>query len=118
MKKKTIIGDKKIQKSTVEGGVSVAPMPTTMGDRVTISYDGLLAKSGAEQVFAHVGYGMHNSWDRIADIPMNNGTMGWTCDVIPEDTRLNFCFYDNAQNWDNNNGINWSFTIHNGQIDL
>ncbi|HHW28649.1 MAG TPA: hypothetical protein GXX21_03700 [Syntrophomonadaceae bacterium] len=30
---------------------------------------------------------------------------------IEKEGQFNFCFKDSANNWDNNNGLNWSYTI-------
>lgn len=104
----------KTQTSVVEEGISITPIPATEGETISITYDGLLAKSGAENVYTHLGYGSNDSWTGIEDIPMSRIPQGWTCDILPKDERLNFCFHDGANNWDNNYGHNWCVTIHNG----
>ncbi|MDX9873009.1 MAG: carbohydrate-binding protein [Clostridia bacterium] len=95
-------------------GISITPIPATAGETITIRYDGLLAKSGAQSVYAHLGYGHNDSWDNVEDIVMTNVPQGWTCDILPKGERVNFCFHDGADNWDNNYGYNWSIMIHNG----
>lgn len=101
--------------SVIDEGVSVTPVPITEGETLTIKYDGLLAKNGATNVYAHLGYGDSHHWQEIEDIPMNYAKTAWTCEIIPKAERINFCFHDGANNWDNNNGRNWSLTIHNGK---
>lgn len=108
------INDKR-QTAVVENGVSITPMPVTMKETVTITYDGLLAQSGAALIYAHVGNGNNSYWDNVQDIPMKMENKVWSANLKPADSRLNFCFHDGANNWDNNNGYNWSLTIHNGQ---
>ncbi|QNB44995.1 carbohydrate-binding protein [Thermanaerosceptrum fracticalcis] len=105
----------KTRTSTVERGVSVEPMPVTAEDTITISYNGLLAQSGAAQVYAHIGYGSNENWSNVEDIPMSRAKDSWTCDVNSLDSQLNFCFHDGANNWDNNYGHNWSINIHDGE---
>lgn len=100
----------------VEAGVKVQPMPVTLGDSVVIDYDGLLAQSGAAQVFAHIGYGPHENWTGIQDVMMQSSENAWSCEIQPMGSRLNFCFHDGAENWDNNHGHNWSITIHDGEM--
>lgn len=96
-------------------GVVVDPTPITAGEEITILYYGLLSKSGADQVYVHVGYGESREWKNVADFKMSRTGWGWVKTLeMPEDTRFNFCFRDSAYNWDNNNGMNWSFEIHNG----
>jgi hypothetical protein len=107
------------QKDThLTGGVSVSPMPITAGEEVTVKYNGLLAQSGADSVYLHAGFGAAGSWHDVVDIAMLQEKPGvWkaTLPLVPEETsRLNFCFKDRAENWDNNYGLNWSFDIHNG----
>lgn len=105
--------------ANVDDGVYVSPAPITAGDSVSVRYSGLLAKSGAEQVYLHMGYGI-GTWNSVADIPMTRvgpGTFEARVDVPLEETsRFHFCFRDNAGNWDNNGGRNWSYEIHNGEI--
>ena len=105
----------KNQTAYVEEGVSITPMPVTMDETVTITYDGLLAQNNAATIYTHVGNGFSDYWTNIQDIPMKKEGNVWMARVTPSDSRLNFCFYDGANNWDNNNGYNWSLTIHNGK---
>ncbi|HHV62703.1 MAG TPA: carbohydrate-binding protein [Firmicutes bacterium] len=102
-----------------DDGVYVSPTPITAGTDVTIKYDGLLARAGADAVYLHAGFGPSNNWTNVRDIPMSKTIDDMWTAVIPvdieESSRLNFCFRDNAYNWDNNNGKNWSYEIHNGE---
>lgn len=98
------------------GGVVVDPTPITSGEEITILYDGLLAASGATQVYLHVGYGGAREWRNVQDYRMSRTGWGWVKTLeMPDEDRFNFCFHDGYGNWDNNNGINWSFQIHNGR---
>ncbi len=78
------------------------------GGKTTISYSGLLAKAGAEQVFLHYGYGDEKHWHHIDSIEMERtkGTFQKTINMDFEP--LHFCFRDPLYNWDNNNGANWN----------
>lgn len=114
---KTSPVSRKKRTAEIDSGVKVQPMPITLGETVTIDYQGLLAQSGANQVFAHIGYGPHENWTGIQDVMMElKGGNTWSCEIEPLGSRLNFCFHDGANNWDNNNGHNWSVTIHDGEI--
>lgn len=98
-------------------GVVVDPTPITVGEEITVLYYGLLAKSGADQIFIRVGFGDGRDWKNISDLKMSRTGWGWVKTMeMPDEERFNFCFRDSAQNWDNNNGINWSFQIHNGRL--
>ncbi len=98
-------------------GVSVYPTPITQGEHINVIYDGLLAISGADQVYLHYGFGMHNNWYDVMDLPMFKTGRGWEQTFeVNDPSRLNFCFKDSANNWDNNTGHNWSLEIHNGKM--
>ncbi|ACV61695.1 hypothetical protein Dtox_0786 [Desulfofarcimen acetoxidans DSM 771] len=99
------------------GGVSVDPTPITAGQKTYILYNGLLAKSGAHEVYLHMGYGDAGKWHGVKEVRMEHTGWGFAKEFeAPFDNNLNFCFRDNANNWDNNNGYNWTFQIHNGKM--
>lgn len=96
-------------------GVAVDPLPVTAGEEVTFLYHGLLEQSGADQVYLHCGYGNPQNWQDVQDIRMEKTERGFAKTIRFEDKeRFNFCFKNSANNWDNNDGINWTFEIHNG----
>lgn len=100
-------------------GVYVTPTDFSIGDRVRLSYDGLLSQSGATEVYAHIGYGTQQNWQNVADVKMTksaNGLFEATFPVSPTTTTktsssLNLAFKDSAGNWDNNNGSNYTFKV-------
>ncbi|MCK4258594.1 MAG: carbohydrate-binding protein [Halanaerobiales bacterium] len=101
----------------LDQGIKVTPTPIIAGQRVDIQYEGLLAKSGAQDLYCHTGFGLNDGWENITDVKMNRlGNCFATKIAVDKDSRLNFCFHDNAGNWDNNSGRNWSFEIHNGKL--
>ncbi len=93
------------------GGVTVYPYPAGRGDLVTIGYNGLLANSGADQVYLYTGFGP--TWKDSQFIRMMRTNSGWERTIAVESKdSLNFCFKDSASNWDNNNQYNWYVPIH------
>lgn len=92
----------------VERGVEVRP---SFGNQVTICYNGLLAKSGADQVFLHYGYGDPKNWRDVGTIAMDKTFRGWEKTIPLKDRVTSFCFKDSANNWDNNNGYNWTLQV-------
>lgn len=98
-----------------DDGVRVSPMPVTAGERVNISYAGLLSKAGAEKVYLHCGEGP-GAWRNVRDIPMERSSAGeWVAQLqAGEGGTLEFCFHDGSDHWDNNSGVNWSVTVHGG----
>ncbi len=106
---------KEMHKYQFPDGVVVDPTPITAGEEITVLYNGLLSQSGADQVYLHVGYGGARQWQSVSDMRMSRTGWGWVKTLeMPDDSRFNFCFKDSANNWDNNNGVNWSYEIHNG----
>jgi len=90
--------------------VSWNPEQPRPGDTVHVNYQGLLKNSGANEVYLHYGF---DSWSKgITTVKMNRNENGDFGSDIPfnESHEINFCFRDNANNWDNNNGFNW--TVH------
>ena len=99
----------------VADGIFVEPVPISLGDDVKIKYRGILAANGAQKVYLHAGYG-HGTWKEVKDIPMRKTRDGgFSASLKIEDAScLNFCFKDEAENWDNNYGHNWVYEIHDG----
>lgn len=88
----------------------MVPNVLGQGDNAKIIYKGLLSKSGANHVYAHVGYG--NQWNNLSDIKMSKTSEGFEAELpIISHDRLNVVFKDCANNWDNNSGWNYSFEI-------
>lgn len=94
----------------IVNGVALVPATPAAGEPVKVIYDGLLAKSGADSVFAHIGYG--SNWDNSRDYQMSKSGIGFEATVpVQSSSTLNLCFKDNAGNWDNNSGKNYTFDI-------
>ena len=92
-------------------GVAITPASPTTGEEVKVIYDGLLAKSGANHVLAHVGFG--NSWCDIAEYRMERtGSCFETTIPVKKGDAINICFKDCAGNWDNNSGLDYSFDVN------
>lgn len=92
-------------------GVQVKPLNES-GREVAVRYNGLLAASGAVDIYMHYGYGESDSWSGMGDLHLERSAEGWESSAAMHDNRqLNFCFRDGARNWDNNNGQNWIYRI-------
>ena len=94
----------------LQNGVIIKPNVIAEGDTATIAYNGLLYKSGADNLYLHVGYG--REWDNAKDIKMSRTNDGFEARLPIEDyNKLNVAFKDCANNWDNNGGYNYSFDV-------
>lgn len=88
-------------------GITIKPATFSVGDKIKLTYNGLLSESGAEEVFAHIGWG--ESWENLDDIKMSKTKSGFTATISIESmNELNLCFKDAMNNWDNNNGCNYT----------
>jgi len=93
-----------------DNGLAITPADPRAHDSVKVIYNGLLVKSGAGAVWAHVGF--DGDWNHVNDYKMEKTDHGFTADIPMQyaDT-LNIAFKDCASNWDNNSGNNYSFHI-------
>jgi hypothetical protein len=92
-------------------GVIISPTNPHPGESVKITYNGLLPKSGAAQIFAHVGHGFE--WQHTQDMQMTRTPAGFEATLTAGNhNTLCVAFKDTANNWDNNSGLNYNFNIH------
>ena len=78
--------------------------------KLKISYVGSLYQNASEEVFLHYGFGIN--WDNVSDIKMEKTELGFQCEIeIIESDLLHLCFRNANNEWDNNNGETYSFTI-------
>ncbi|QNU68291.1 carbohydrate-binding protein [Ruminiclostridium herbifermentans] len=98
------------KKSYDENGVLLSKKTLYSGDIIKVTYTGLLVQSGASGVFLHVGFG--DKWENPSLIPMNYENGVFTADIeILNYKEFGICFKDTAENWDNNSGNNYVFSI-------
>lgn len=91
-------------------GVILSKKTLYNGDRLKITYNGLLVQAGAENVYLHSGYG--SDWSNSSYIQMQKTQDGFSAEVeVLEGNTLELCFKDSADNWDNNSGNNYLFKI-------
>ena len=78
--------------------------------RVKISYTGQLFQDNSKEVSIHYGFG--DNWDNVNDVVMEKTDLGFQAEIIlGEGNTFNFCFKDENDNWDNNNGQNYIFNL-------
>lgn len=94
----------------VDNGVELSKATIRVGDEVTLFYSGLLAKSGADSVYAHIGYG--DTWEDREFIPMEKVEDVFRATIkVSHPDSLNIAFKDSIDNWDNNSQQNYSFKV-------
>ena len=77
---------------------------------VKISYTGTLFQEDAKEVYIH--YGFDENWNNVNDVAMEKTDLGFQAEVtLGEGNTFNFCFKDENDNWDNNNGQNYVFKL-------
>lgn len=79
---------------------------------IVILYKGYLFSNNlTNDVYISYGYG--NTWENQNEIQMKPSTFGYLATLKVENgENLQFCFRDNAGNWDNNNQGNYILPIH------
>ncbi|NLL66900.1 MAG: carbohydrate-binding family 25 protein [Clostridiaceae bacterium] len=91
-----------------KSGVTFEKLSETQGE---ITYSGLLAKSGAQEVQGVYGFGSNQNWESVSSLQlMKEGEEVYKA-VIPieQGKNINIAFKDPAENWDNNSGMNYTF---------
>ena len=85
--------------------------------KVKISYTGKLFQNCSEEVSIHYGFGLN--WDNINDINMEKTDLGFQAEIqLEEGETFNFCFKNENDIWDNNDGQNYIFPIEKIQNEL
>ena len=84
---------------------------------VKISYTGKFFQDGSENVYLHYGFGVN--WDNVNEIEMNKTELGFQAEInLLEGESFNMCFRNGANEWDNNEGQNYTFPIEKISTEL
>ena len=85
--------------------------------KVKISYAGVLFQNNSEKVFLHYGFGLN--WENLGEIEMEKTELGFQAEVeLASFETFNFCFRNDADEWDNNDGQNYIFPIEKLELSL
>ncbi len=85
--------------------------------KVKISYTGKLFEENSKNVYLHYGYGIN--WDNISDVEMTKTELGYQAEIeLMSSDSLNLCFRNSNNEWDNNNGQNYTFKIEKVEVSL
>ena len=83
--------------------------------KVKISYTGKLFEENSKNVYLHYGYGIN--WDNISDVEMTKSELGYQAEIeLMSSDSLNLCFRNSNNEWDNNNGQNYTFKIEKVEV--
>lgn len=93
--------------------VNIEPQPIKSGEKVRIKYQGSLTEMDVQQVYLYAGLGEKTDWETIQEVEMNLNPDGtWTAELeVPSTQSLSFCFHDENDSWDNNQGRNWRYFL-------
>ena len=84
---------------------------------VKISYTGKFFQDGSEDVYLHYGFGIN--WDNVNEIKMEKTELGFQAEInLLEGESFNLCFKNGTNEWDNNDGQNYSFPIEKISTEL
>ena len=85
--------------------------------KVKISYTGTFFENGSNEVYIHYGFGLN--WDNLNEIKMERTELGFQTELLLlEGETFNFCFRNENNIWDNNEGINYIFNLEKPCLDL
>jgi|GEM_PF-769746 hypothetical protein len=95
-----------------ENGVSLKETTNVFG----LTYDGILARDGAQVVYAVIGMGDNRSWHDVKYYPMQKTDEHAFEVLFPARGAENFnvAFKDGANHWDNNSGHNYTYVNEGG----
>ena len=84
---------------------------------VKISYTGKFFQDNSEKVYLHYGFGIN--WNNVNEVEMEKTELGFQVEVnLLEGESFNLCFKNGNEQWDNNEGQNYSFPIEKVSTEL
>ena len=84
---------------------------------VKISYIGKLFQNASQEVSIHYGFG--TNWNNVSDVKMEKTELGFQAEInLLEGETFNFCFRNENDEWDNNEGQNYVFPLEKVQTEL
>lgn len=85
--------------------------------KVKISYTGKFFEDFSQEVFIHYGFGP--DWEDLADEKMSRTDLGLQIEIdLLENDTFNFCFRNENNEWDNNDGNDYIFELERPSLDL
>ena len=89
----------------------------TANNKIKISYTGKFFQDNSTNVYIHYGFG--NEWENLVDTEMTKTELGFQVEVdLLDKETFNFCLKNEKDEWDNNDGQNYIFTIEHPETSL
>ena len=89
----------------------------TPNSTVKISYTGRFFQDSSSDVFIHYGFG--SNWDGLNELKMEKTELGFQIELnLLDSDLLCFCFKNENNDWDNNDGNNYTFPIEHVELSL
>lgn len=89
----------------------------TPNSKIKISYTGNFFQDESKEVYIHLGFGQN--WENLQDMKMEKTELGFQAEFeLINSNTLNFCFKNENEEWDNNNGQNYIFPIEHIETSL
>ena len=89
----------------------------TPNTNVKISYIGKFFQDKSEHVYIRYGFGQE--WENLIEAEMEKTELGYQVELTLEDSpTFNFCFKNEKDEWDNNDGDNYIFIIEKPELSL
>lgn len=89
----------------------------TPNNKIKISYTGKFFQEKAEKVYIRYGFG--EDWEGLVEHEMTPSELGFQIELeLIDSSTFNFCFKNEKDEWDNNNGENYIFEIEHPETAL
>lgn len=84
---------------------------------IKLSYTGKFFQDGSIDVYIHYGFGMN--WEDLNEVKMEKTELGFQTEIeLSENDSFRFCFKNENDAWDNNDGQNYVFPIEHIETHL
>ena len=84
---------------------------------IKITYAGKFFEEKSKNVFLH--YCFNNEWEKAENIKMEKSELGFQAEIqLYNNNILNICFFNENNEWDNNDFLNYNFPIEEAQLSL
>ncbi len=87
------------------------------GNSVKISYTGLFFQNESKKAFIRYGFG--KDWENLVETEMEKTELGFQIEIeLLDKGSFNFCIRNENNEWDNNEGENYTFEIESPETSL